>query len=51
MQAVVFMAKLYGGIAKATLLTAGGEKAAPPVIKYVEKSVLEQNQVLVADEL
>ncbi len=37
------------GMAEATLLISGGKKTAPPVIKYVEKSALEQNQVIVAD--
>jgi acyl-CoA synthetase (AMP-forming)/AMP-acid ligase II len=37
------------GMAEATLLISGGEKTAPPIIKYVEKSALEKNQVVVVD--
>ena len=36
------------GMAEATLLISGGKKTAPPVIKYVEKSALEQNRVVVS---
>ncbi len=37
------------GMAEATLLISGGEKTAPPVVKYVDKAALEKNQVVVAD--
>ncbi len=37
------------GMAEATLLISGGEKTAPPVIKYVEKSALEKNQIVIAN--
>lgn len=36
------------GMAEATLLISGGKKTAPPVIKYVDKSALEQNSVVPA---
>ena len=34
------------GMAEATLLISGGKKTAPPVIRYLEKSALEQNRVV-----
>ncbi len=37
------------GMAEATLLISGGEKTAPPVVKYVDKAALEKNQVVVID--
>lgn len=37
------------GMAEATLLISGGEKTAPPVIKYVDKSALEKNLVITVD--
>ena len=37
------------GMAEATLLISGGEKNAPPVVKYIDKSALEKNQVITAD--
>jgi acyl-CoA synthetase (AMP-forming)/AMP-acid ligase II len=36
------------GMAEATLFVAGGQKAAPPLVKYVEETALEQNQVVMA---
>lgn len=37
------------GMAEATLLISGGEKTAPPVVKYVDKSALEKNRVITVD--
>jgi len=34
------------GMAETTLFTSGGEKKAPPVVRYVEKKALEENRVV-----
>ena len=37
------------GMAEATLLISGGKKTASPIVKYVDKSALEKNQVVIVD--
>ncbi|PSB30548.1 non-ribosomal peptide synthetase [Chlorogloea sp. CCALA 695] len=38
------------GMAEATLIVAGGQKSAPPVVKTVQKSALEVNQIIAAKD-
>ena len=38
------------GMAEATLIVAGGQKSAPPMVKTVQKSALEANQIIAAQD-
>ncbi len=38
------------GMAEATLIVAGGQKSAPPMVKTVQKSALEVNQIIAAQD-
>ena len=38
------------GMAEATLMITGGDKAKPPTIKYLDKAALEQDRVVITDK-
>lgn len=38
------------GMAEATLFIAGGQKTAPPLVKYIDETALERNQVVIRQE-
>lgn len=37
------------GMAEATLLITGGQKTTPPIIRYLNKAALEENQIIFSD--